>query len=248
MRPFELVGQLTGSIDQCANPVRGGCKIAVTTPQARPFYRAAMDAFEHARQHADVTDSVDAAQVALSVDYGLEMLLKAVLLERGESIKAGNSNKSIGLPDALRRAGPYKNSSAAEVLRVRRDSLQHFAQYSNSETTRDLLAGALLLVSEIPQQDFGLALPSGLQVCLGPQDVWLADDLTLLEESEYAQRDVSADGDVVAWAQGVGNASSLAVWVKIGDRPSMQLTPENEFEYMPRVGVSSVAATASQAA
>ena len=39
-----------------------------------------MDAFEHARQHADVTDSVDAAQVALSVDYGLEMLLKAVLL------------------------------------------------------------------------------------------------------------------------------------------------------------------------
>src|SRR5689334_3166051 len=113
-------------------------------PAARQFYRTALVAFRHAYDHSLADNESDAVQVVLSLDFGIEMLLKAVLLNKGESIM--NGKMSINLIEALKRSGPYKQGSTVEILRERRNNLQHFAQYTDAVTTRDLYEGALLFV------------------------------------------------------------------------------------------------------
>ncbi len=199
-------------------------------PAARQFHRAAMMALEHARQHATIAGDLDAAQVVLSLDYGLEMLLKAALLEQDQSIME-RPGRSIGLQAALSRSGPYKQASNAEVLRERRDGLQHFAQYTDAATTLDLYEGTLLLVEEILSQRLGQHLPGDLRLVREPSpDVSVFEALWPVEE---LQRDLTAAGDTVVWAQGTPNRNALAVYIKHGDQDAKRLSPDGEFEYMP---------------
>jgi hypothetical protein len=104
-----------------------------------------MDALDHARQHAASASEHDAAQVVLSLDYAAEMLLKAVLLERGESIME-KPGRSIGLQSAMKRVGSYRNGATIEILRERRDNLQHLAAGVDLATTQDLYEGVMLFV------------------------------------------------------------------------------------------------------
>jgi hypothetical protein len=199
---------------------------------AKPFYRAALLGFDHALSHSHVDGEMDAAQVILSLDFGLEMLFKAVLLDRDESILQGNK-RSIGLNEALKRCGPYKNGSAAEVLRERRDSLQHFAQYTDASTTRDHIEATMSLVEEVLKQDFGQSLPEGLES--KPVRVPVLSAFELVFDSPQLQRDVWASDDgTVVWAQGVEGTSELVVWVKRVGQDAYQLTPKGQFEYMPK--------------
>src|SRR5690348_14776162 len=130
-------------------------------PEARQFHRAALMAFRHARQHVDEVGELHAAQVVLSLDFGIEMLLKAALLERRESIME-RPGRSISLLIALKRAGPFRNGSVVEVLREHRDTLQHFAAYTDPATANDLYEGAILFVAELLQQAFSQSVPDEL--------------------------------------------------------------------------------------
>lgn len=202
-------------------------------PIAKPFYRAALIGFEHALQHSYIEGELDAAQVILSLDFGTEMLLKAVLLDRGLSIME-RPKQSIGLQDALKKCGPYANGSAIQVLRERRDSLQHFATYSDANTTRDHYEATMLFVEEVHKQDFGLPLPANL--LRKPIRIPVISTAELVSETNVLQRDVHAsDSGVVVWAQGVTNSSSLAVHAKLdATSTSFKLTPNDQFEYMPK--------------
>jgi hypothetical protein len=201
-------------------------------PLAKPFYRAALLGFDHALSHSHVDGAMDAGQVILSLDLGLEMLFKAVLLDRGETIQQGNK-RSIGLNEALKRCGPYKNGSAAEVLRERRDGLQHFAQYTDAATTRDHFEATMTLVEEVLKKEFNLPLPEGLES--KPIRVPVMSGIELVFDSPQLQRDVWASDDgTVVWAQGVEGSSDLVVWVKPEGQGAYQLTPKGQFEYMPK--------------
>jgi hypothetical protein len=211
-----------------------------TAPTARQFHRAAMMALEHARHHAMVSGELDAAQVVLSLDYALEMLLKAVLLERDQSIM-DRPGRSIGLLEALRRSGPYKQASTAEVLRVYRDGLQHFAQYTDPATTVDLYEGTLRLAGEILIRDFGQTLPHGLRVS---QEVKIPkiSGLSLLSPAKELQRDIAAVGTLACWSQGVAGSTRLEVWMKRSGSEALRLTPDGEFEYMPKTDGENIVA------
>lgn len=209
-------------------------------PAARQYYRAAFMAFEHAKQHADVASDLDAAQVILSLDFGVEMLLKAVLLDRSESI-VEKPGRTIGLVTALKRAGSYKNGSSVEILRDRRDSLQHAAQYTDAATTADLFEAALLFVTEVLKTEFPQELPPALLRSVSPTE--RSPSLVRVHDSTRLQRDiaVATDGSI-AWAEGVPNSSELAVHVLAPDGETEVLTPAGAFEYMPVIGSGKVAA------
>ena len=202
-------------------------------PSAKTFYRAALLGFEHALKHSRIEGELDAAQVILSLDFGTEMLLKAVLLDRGASIME-RPKRSVGLIDALGKCGPYTNGSAIEILRERRDSLQHFAAYTDANTTRDLYEATMLFVEEVHTKDFGLPLPEGLETKEGPVSISPAAEL--VSESDALQRDVHAsESGFVVWAQGVPGSNSLAVHAKLdATSASFRLTPDDQFEYMPK--------------
>lgn len=200
---------------------------------AQPFYRAAMMALEHARLHSSVNDDMDAAQVVLSLDFGVEMLLKAVFLNRGKSIMLEKGSLSLSLSDILKEFRSYKNVTAIEVLRVRRNSLQHFAAYTDANTTQDHYEATLLFVGEVMELDFNeKPLDSPQDTSVLPQDLLLAD---LVWDVEQLQRDVDAsDEGIIVWAQGSPDSASLAVFMKQGANEPVRLTPENEFEYLPK--------------
>ncbi len=200
---------------------------------AQPFYRAAMMAFEHARLHSSVNDDMDAAQVVLSLDFGVEMLLKAVFLDRDKSIMTERGRQSLGLHEILKEFRSYKNVSAVEVLRERRNGLQHFAAYTDVNTTQDHYEATLLFVGEVMERDFNqkpLQFPQDTST--PPQDLPLAD---LVWDVEQLQRDIDvSDAGIIVWAQGNPDSASLAVFMKQGVNEPVRLTPENEFEYMPK--------------
>jgi hypothetical protein len=175
-------------------------------PEARSFYRTALLGFEHALDHSFVEGELDAAQVILSLDFGVEMLLKAVLLNHGTSIMERNKH-SLDLLSTLKKCGPYKNGSAIEVLRERRNNLQHFAQYTD--------------------------LPEHLEI--HPVSVPLITSAELVHDVELLQRDVHAsDSGIVVWAQNASSGNMLTVFVKEGDKDPRCLTPSGSFEYMPK--------------
>lgn len=199
---------------------------------ARPFYRASMLGLDHALQHSFIEGELDAAQVILSLDFGVEMLLKAVLLNRKVSIMTGGK-RSIGLIEALKHCGPYDNSSAIEVLRERRDGLQHFAQYTDAAATRDHYEATLLFVQAVLDKEFKATLPEELE--LKPIEVPVITAAEPIFDVPLLQRDVHAsDSGIVVWAQAVENTSQLAVYVKQGSDEPKRLTPDDQFEYVPR--------------
>lgn len=202
-------------------------------PVAQLFYRAAIMAFEHARQHSFINNDMDAAQVVLSLDFGVEMLLKAVFLNRDKSIMVERSRQSLGLHEMLKEFRNYKNVSAVEILRVRRNDLQHFAGYTDVNTTRDLYEGTLLFVSEVMESEFDEKQTFTIPEDSIPFQFPLEADLVF--EVSQLQRDVDAsDTGIVTWAQGEIEGSSLVVFVKQSDGEPARLTPENAFEYMPK--------------
>ncbi|MCP2242888.1 hypothetical protein [Lentzea aerocolonigenes] len=207
-------------------------------PAVRQFYRTAILAFEHAYGHSLAKDHADAVQVVLSLDFGIEMLLKAVLLDRGESIM--NGKNSITLFDALRQCGTYKQASTVEVLRERRNNLQHFAQYTDLATTRDLYEGALLFVAEVLDAEFKLKVPKSVRMF--PLRIPTISGIEQLTSASELQRDVDASNDVVVWAQGVPGTSMLAVHAQLGAGEVKKLTPDGEFEYMPKTNGTLVVA------
>lgn len=200
---------------------------------AQPFYRAAMMAFEHARLHSSVNDDMDAAQVVLSLDFGVEMLLKAVFLDRDKSIMTERGKQSLGLHEMLKEFRSYKNASAVEILRERRNGLQHLAAYTDVNTTQDHYKATLLFVSEVMELDFNhKPLDSHQDTSAPPDNLLLAD---LVWNSEQLQRDIDvSDAGIIVWAEGNPDSASLAVFMKQGTSEPVKLTPENEFEYMPK--------------
>lgn len=131
-------------------------------PEAGAFFRAALIGLDHAEEHLDGRTPLDVSQILLSLDYMAEMLLKAALLERGESIME-RPQRSIGLQAALKRFGSNPHAPLIEVLRERRDTLQHFAVYSDPETVLELADGARRFATELVRTEFGLDLdePAG---------------------------------------------------------------------------------------
>lgn len=199
--------------------------------EAKQFYRAATMALEHAFQHSPVKNDMDAAQVILSLDFAAEMLLKAVLLNRGDSIMSGPKH-SLTLRQALKQAGSYKQGSSIEVLNERRDGLQHFASYVDAATARELYESVLLFVQEVHDNDLKLPLPRGIRAT--PHRIPEISRLELVADSKQLQRDVDADDSgTVVWAEG-SNVGGLAVYAKSDSADPVRLTPDGEFEYMPK--------------
>ncbi len=189
-----------------------------------------MDALEHARQHAFGVSALDAAQVVLSLDYAAEMILKAVLLERGESIMQ-KPGRSIGLLEALKRIGSYSNGPTIEILRERRDNLQHLAASVDSATSQDFYEGVILFIEEVLRGDFELSLPAELRI--SPESVLATAESELVNPAAELQRDVHASAGTVVWAQAAPGSNALGVFVQVADAGVRRLTPESEFEYMP---------------
>lgn len=80
-------------------------------PAARPFFRAAVRALQHAVDHLPGGNPDDSAQVILSLDHMVEMLLKAALAERGQSIL----KKRRCQWDSGRRLGPSRDYRPSET-------------------------------------------------------------------------------------------------------------------------------------
>lgn len=202
---------------------------------ARNFYRTAMIAFSHACDHASAESEKDAIQIVVSLDYGVEMLLKAVVLEQGESIMSRGGH-TITLSEAHKKCGPYVNSPTIELLRVGRDNLQHSAGYAAPETSRDFLEGTLLFVEEVLEKEFSLSLPPELATTAQSRPPEMTKDLTILSESPQLQRDISADPEnkVVVWAEADAGSQNLGVYYMKESGSPTKLTPVGGFEYMPR--------------
>jgi hypothetical protein len=207
-------------------------------PVARQFYRTAILAFEHAFGHSLAKDEADAIQVVLSLDFGIEMLLKTVLLDRGESIM--NGKNSLTLFEGLKRCGTYKQASTVEVLRERRNNLQHFAQFTDPATTRDMYEGALLFVAEVLDKEFQFKVPDSLRMF--PLRIPKISGIQQLTPVDGLQRDVDACGEAIVWAQGVPGTNMLAVHVQLKSVGDRKLTPDGEFEYMPKTNGALVVA------
>ncbi len=204
-------------------------------PAARSFYRTAILAMSHAAKHSAISDESDAIQVVLSLDYGIEMLLKATLLNRGESIMA-KPGRTISLPDALKECGHYDNSSSVEILRQHRDNLQHFAGYASSEDCRDLMEGIMLFTEEVHTKEFSMNLPKELSAMTVPSPPKKSENLKPIHESPQLQRDVSGNeaGEVIVWSQAEPNSEALGIYYSANDGQAIKLTPIGQFEYMPR--------------
>lgn len=197
---------------------------------------------KHAKQHSALSSELDTAQVILSLDYAMEMLLKAVLLNRGENIMK-KPKESIGLLGALDACPDFINSPSVRILRDRRDSLQHAAAYIDIATARDLYEAALMFVEEVLETEFKLPVPRDLRL-QGPAPekkppVTLS---VVVAESNELQRDIHARNRIAVWSQGIVATSNLAVFVQEDFRKPRRLTSDGAFEYMPRTDGTSVVA------
>lgn len=148
--------------------------------------------------------------------------------------------KSMTLLEALKDAGPYKNGSTVEILHERRNSLQHFAQQTDAATSRDLYEGAILFVEELLTDNLNEKLPPLVRVPSGR--VYVVPSTDLLAPADVLQRDVDTDAGVVVWAQGVPGSNALAVHARLPSGEIRQLTPNDEFEYMPHTNGRAVVA------
>ncbi len=205
-------------------------------PAAKPFFRASFLAFEHALEHIAAEGPADGTQVILSLDLGVDMLLKAVLSNRGISIFKSGGRLTLGPLDSLKLCGSYKYSSWIEILREKRNHLQHLTGYTDANSMRDEFEATMLFVEEVLQADFGQELPSNLRVTHVEAQVVPSPTAKILFEVEQLQRDVNAsDSGVITWSQSDPATDSLVVFVKIGENEPKRLSPLDEFEYMPKV-------------
>lgn len=197
---------------------------------ARPFYRAAALAFEHARQHVNGDTELDAVQVILSLDYGVEMLLKAILMNRGEDIMP-RRKVSLSLSDALDMLPELKNGPSIKILRDRRDNMQHLAAPSKIEEAIELYEATMDFVAEALKTEFNQELPEDYVLSTAEDSKKLSVAQVLYDTNEL-QRDVYVQNGIVVWSQ--GHHQNLAVYMMDvdGTKP-IRLTPSGKFEYMP---------------
>lgn len=203
--------------------------------EAAQFHRAAISAFEHAMDHSLARTVTDAVQVVLSLHFGVEMLLKAVTLNRGVSImRTGKTSKSLS---ELLKEGSFADAPLIEVLMVKRDNIQHFANYIDAAEARELYESVMLFASSVMKSELNATLPESLNVV--PIRVPVISKAKRLAPSKELQRDVNAAPGLVVWSQ--GSNSQLAVhMLRDGGKPE-RLTPEGGFEYMPKTDGKTIA-------
>jgi|GEM_PF-5675248 len=208
---------------------------------AKPFYRAASQSFEHAKQHVDGNTDSDAVQVILSLDNGVEMLLKAILMNRGDDIMP-RKGFSLSLPDALARCPDLKNAPSIKILRERRDNHQHLAAPSQIQEAKELYEATMEFVAEALETEFDVELSDVLRPTPPPKTP--TSVALIISSSEELQRDISIADDLLVWAE--GESQNLAVYMKEKDKNPIKLTPIDEFEYMPVTNGNFIAARRQQ--
>jgi hypothetical protein len=212
-------------------------------PIAKPFYRAALDALGHAHVHSREDGVDDPVQVVLSLDFAVEMLLKALLLNRGESIML-SGGKSIGIFEAMKKVKlptTYLDAASIEVLHEKRNNLQHFAGYMDIATVSDLYDTAVRFAEEAITE-LGETLPGEFKLSPSLARIPTLGGMIPIFESEFLQRDMNARNGTVVWSQGEVGSSSLGVWAKQSEQEPTRLTPADTFEYMPKTDGTSVVA------
>lgn len=201
-------------------------------PEARQFYRTATTALNHARLHTNGDGEMDSAQVILSIDFAVEMLLKAALLERGESILE-KPGRSLSMRDALKKLGRFRHGPSIEILHERRNNLQHFAGYSGESTVEEMYESALSFFTEVLQADFGTSLGSEFG---SPRPASTsAVPWSEIHHSTELQRDIDLSNGVIVWAEGEAAGGTLGVHCSIREGLVRRLTPSDSFEYLPKI-------------
>jgi hypothetical protein len=181
-------------------------------PIAEPFYRAALTALGHAHAHKHEGGVGDSVQVILSLDFAVEMLLKSILLNRGESIRHSNGG-SINFHEAIKKVKlptTYFDAASIKVLRENRNILQHFAGYVDIATVSNLYDSALPFIEDA-FAELGETIPGELRLSPSFATIPQLRGLTQILESKFLQRDVNARNGTVVWAQGEADSPSLRV-------------------------------------
>lgn len=186
-----------------------------------------MACLEHAYEHAVRDRATDLAQVVISIDHMAELLLKAALVERGESIFVGRG-KTLAFPEALKKVGS-PHAAEIEIIHEQRNTIQHFFAYGNAAEAAELFDTGFRFAEELLSRELALQLSdeTDLQPLAGSA---VAESSLFVELSDASQRDVSAHADLVVWAD--AREGDFRVRLRVGDQDPEWLTPSNSFEYM----------------
>jgi hypothetical protein len=212
-------------------------------PIANAFYRAALNALGHAHIHSREDGKDDLVQVVLSLDFAVEMLLKALLLNRDEPIML-SGGRSIGIFEAMKKVKTpttYLDAASIQVLHEMRNNLQHLAGYIDSASVSDMYDTAMRFADEAVLE-LGEVLPDEFKLSPSLARIPTLGGMTPIFESEFLQRDVNARNGTVVWAQGETSSSNLGVWAKQSGQEPTRLTSSDQFEYMPKTDGTSVVA------
>lgn len=203
------------------------------TPTARDFIRSGLGSLRHAYDHADKATAGDSAQVIMSLAHAAEMLTKAAILHKGESIHIPNrAQRTITLREALDRIQKPRHAATMLVLVDRRDSIQHAAAYMDPETVGDYVETTRSFVHDLLLHVFGIPLEDLLPLAPAEREARVQVG-GFLDPADALQRDASYGGGVTVWAQGELQHNRLRIRVREPGGEIRWLTPPDEFEYMP---------------
>lgn len=171
----------------------------------RPFVRAAIASLEHAHSHVQGGDPVDLAQVVISLDHMAELLLKAAMLERGESIFEPRGRKTLGLPATLAKVGS-PHAAEIEVVHEQRNQVQHFFAYGQPAEAAELFDTGWRFAQELLARELALTLEQETQV-RPPSVSPVTHEGAPVDPAPHLQRDAAACNNVLAWADGAREIS-----------------------------------------
>lgn len=194
---------------------------------ARPFFRAAIASLQHAYSHSEGTSPGDLAQVLISLDHMADMLLKAALLERGESI-FDRPGHTLDLHKELKKVDS-SYAAEIEVIHEQRNQVQHFFAYAQSEEIAELLETGWSFAEEIAHKELGVDLAAETSI-RPPEIVASPTQGAPVEPTESVQRDPSTSRDVLVWSDGRSGDLRVRLRTTAGSR---WLSPDDSFEYMP---------------
>lgn len=202
-----------------------------------PFVRAAVASLEHAFSHESTGRSGDLAQVLISVDHMCEMLVKAALLEQGESIFE-KRQRTIGLLAALEKTdSPHK--AEAEVIHEKRNVIQHLFTYASPEEIHELIDFAWRFADDILTRDLQTELKKHTEL-RAPRKGNSTAAGRWLEESASTQRDACFAEDLFVWAD--ARDGTLRLRYREEAAAPEWLSSADSFEYMPRTDGHQIAA------
>ncbi|MGI8515402.1 MAG: hypothetical protein ACR2NT_09740 [Acidimicrobiia bacterium] len=130
----------------------------------------------------------------------------------------------------LLKEGQFRNAPLIEVLMVKRDNIQHFANYIDAPEARELYESVMIFASELMSTELGEEMPALLSTV--PIRVPVIGPVVRVAPSQELQRDVNSALGLVVWSQGTN--SQLAVYMLGEESTPKRITPEGNFEYMPR--------------